>query len=94
MTRDDITQYEEAWRRRGYWIEESEQGPVIAGDHHQFYQDAVANDLEAAKLMEFIRDNSPEEYQGFWDMAQDDDIDLSYSQDVYIKGAAAAGWGA
>lgn len=92
MTREDIAQYEDAWRQRGYWIEETDAGPIVEGDAGQFAADAVANDCDAAKLMEFIRTENPEEYDRYREDALDDDIDLDYSQDTFIKGAAAAGY--
>lgn len=92
MTRDDIAQYEAAWRARGYWIEESGGEPIVAGDQGQFYQDAAANDLDAAKLMEYIRIMNPGEYSRYVEDAADDDIDLDYSQDMFIRGAAAGGY--
>jgi len=89
MTRDDIAQHEDTWRARGYRIEEVDGKPIVEGDCGQFYCDAVANDADAAKLMEFIRTENPDEYDRYREDARDDDIDLDDSQDVFIKGAAA-----
>lgn len=92
MTREDIAQYEAAWRELGYWIEQSDSGPIVEGDTGQFAYDAIGNANDAPKLMEFIRENNSDEYDRYREDALDDGNDLDYSQDMFIKGPSAAGY--
>lgn len=89
MTRDDIAQYEDAWRERGYWLEEVDGKLVVEGNCGEFAHEVVSNDHDAPKLMEFLREVNPEEYARYREDARDDDVDLDYTLDMYLKGQAA-----
>jgi hypothetical protein len=92
MTRDDIAQYEDAWRERGYWLEEVDGKPVVEGNCSEFAYEVVSGYHDAPKLMAYLRDANPEEYARYREDARDDDIDLDYTLDMYVKGPAAAGY--
>ena len=76
----------DAWEARGYRIENEQDGFVVAGDSLQFYLDAVANDVHAAHLMEFVRNADPFAYEDYEKMARNDSIDLDDSQKVFLSG--------
>lgn len=84
---EKIEENKGSWEDRGYRLGEEDGKPVVEGDSGQFYCDAVANDCDAAFLMEHIRQNNPEEYARYRGDAEDDGIDLDMSQDVFVHSA-------
>lgn len=72
------------WKSRGYVLNTQADGkPIVEGDCGQFYCDAVANDADAAILMEYLRNENPEEYARYREDASDDGIDLDESQAIF-----------
>jgi len=84
--------YAQTWKSRGYSLGQQKDGkPVVEGDCGQFYCDAVANDANAALLMEHLRTNNPVEYARYREDAADDGINLDDSQAIFT-GSGARAW--
>lgn len=80
------------WQARGYRLGAQADGkPIVEGDCGQFYCDAVANDAQAAQLMEHLRNENPVEYARYREDASDDGIDLDESQSIFL-GTGAIAW--
>lgn len=87
--------YAQTWTSRGYSLGQQKDGkPVVEGDCGQFYCDAVANDANAALLMEHLRNNNPVEYARYREDAADDGINLDDSQAIFTSGGARVWVGA
>ncbi len=74
------------WQHRGYQLGADNGSYRIEGDLGQFYLDAVSRDADAHLALEFLRQQGAPDWGEIVEMAEDDGIDLSESQEIFLMG--------